>query len=127
VTVATVLLRPPPGAALLDGHRGRDAIDCIHIRAQGGLYEPAGIGVEGFQIAALALVEQDIEGHRTLAAAADAGDDRESPPGDANIDILEIVLARVVNAYALALPPRLLPNRESGDRRARHRRGPIGP
>ena len=90
-------LVPAAAGALLDGHGGRDAEDGIHIGAGGGLDELAGIGVEGLQIAPLPLGEEDIEGQRTLAAAGDPGDDRELPVGDADAQVLEVVLAGVAD------------------------------
>ncbi len=80
VRVATVLLRPPrlvrcsmatvggmPKMASTSGPRRR-------------LHELAGVGVEGLQVAPLALGEQDVEGQGALAAAGDAGDDGEAVP-----------------------------------------------
>ena len=63
--------------ALFDRHGRGNAEDRIHVRAAGRLDELARVGVEGFQVAALPLCEQDVEGDRALAAAAHAGDDRE--------------------------------------------------
>ena len=83
--------------ALLDGDRRRDAEDRIHVRARGRLHELARVGVEGFEVAALALVEEDVEGERGLARAGHAGDDREAVARDLDVDVLEVVLARVVD------------------------------
>src|ERR1700689_5123762 len=55
-------LEPAATGTLLDGHGGRNAVDGIQIRPRRGLHKLAGIGVEGFEVAALALVEQDVEG-----------------------------------------------------------------
>jgi hypothetical protein len=52
---------------LLDGHRGRNAVDRVHLRPAGRLHDAAGIGVQAFQVAALAFIEQDVEGQRALA------------------------------------------------------------
>ena len=64
--------------ALLDGHRRRNAEDGVHVGARGRLHELARIGVQRFEVAALALGEQDVEGQRALAAAGHAGDDGEA-------------------------------------------------
>ncbi len=83
--------------ALLDGDRGRDAEDGVHIRARSRLHELARIGVERFQVAPLAFGEQDIEGERALAAARNSGDHRELLARNLHVHVLEIVLARVVD------------------------------
>ncbi len=81
--------------ALLDGHRGRNAPDRVHLRPTGRLHDAAGVGVEGFEVAALALVEQDVEGQGALARAADAGDDVEAAARDVHAQALQVVLAGV--------------------------------
>ena len=63
--------------ALLDGHRGWYAEDGVHIRARRGLHELPCVGIQGFEVAPLALGEQDVESQGALAAAGNAGDDRE--------------------------------------------------
>ena len=67
---------------LLDRHRGRNAVNGIDAGPRGRLHHGARIGVERLEIAPLALVEQDVEGQRGLAAARDARDDREGIAGD---------------------------------------------
>ena len=74
-------LAPAAAGALLDRHRRRNAEDRVHVRPRGRLHELPRVGVQRFQIAALAFGEQDVEGERALAAAADAGDDGESSRG----------------------------------------------
>ena len=82
--------------ALFDRHGRRDAVDRIDIRLARRLHDRACVGVERLEIAALALVEQDVEGERRLAAARDAGDHREGVARDLHVDALEVVLARVL-------------------------------
>ncbi len=53
--------------ALRDRHGGRNAEDGVHVRARRRLHELARIGVDGFQVAPLALAEQHVEGQRALA------------------------------------------------------------
>ena len=53
--------------ALLDGDRGRDPEDGVHVGLAGRLHDGAGVGVERFQVAALAFVEEDVEGQGGLA------------------------------------------------------------
>jgi hypothetical protein len=59
------------------------------------LHELAGVGVERFEVAALALVEQDVEGDGGLARAGDAGDHGELSLRDLEGDVLQVVLAGV--------------------------------
>ena len=83
--------------ALLDGHRRRDAVDGIHVGPRRGLHELARIGVQRFEIAALAFVEDDVEGERGFAGARDAGDDGERLARDRDVDVAQVVFARVVD------------------------------
>jgi hypothetical protein len=88
-------LAPAARQALLDRHRGRNAIHGVHLGAAGRLHDAARVGVERFQVAALAFVEQDVERQRGLARAADAGDDVELAARDVDAQRLEVVLAGV--------------------------------
>src|SRR5574343_1130536 len=81
--------------ALLDRDRGRNAMDRIDLGPSRRLHDRARVGVEALQVAALALVEQDIERERGLARAADPGDDAEAPARNVHAQALEVVLARV--------------------------------
>src|SRR6185369_14248045 len=63
--------------ALLDRHSRRNTEDRIHIRPRCTLHELARVGVERFEVAALALGEKDVECERGLARARHARDDRE--------------------------------------------------
>ena len=80
---------------LLDGHGRRNAVDRIHLRPACRLHDAARVGVQGLEVAALTLVEQDVEGQRGLARAGYAGDDAEPVVGDADRQRLQIVFARV--------------------------------
>jgi hypothetical protein len=84
--------------ALLDGDGRRNAEDRVDFRASGRLHELARVGVQGFQIPALPFGEENVEGDGALAAAAHARDDGEAVAWNVEIDVLEIVLARVVDA-----------------------------
>ena len=92
-------LAPAPAGALLDGHRGRDAEDGIHLGPRRRLHELTGIGVERFQIAPLPLAEEDVEGQRGLARSGHPGDHRKALARDVHIDVLEVVLAGVPDAH----------------------------
>ena len=50
--------------ALFDGNGWRDAKDGIHVGARRRLHELPCIGVQRFEVAPLALVEQDVESER---------------------------------------------------------------
>ncbi len=89
---------PAARQALLDRHGGWNAIDGVHLGPTGGLHDAAGVGVEAFQIAALAFAEQDVERQRGLARTADAGDDVDLAPGDIDRQALEVVLSGVDDA-----------------------------
>src|SRR6185436_12974743 len=88
--------------ALLDRHRGRDAEDGVDVGPRGALHELARVGVERLQVAALAFVEQDVEGEGGLARARHPGDDGEAPARDLYVDALQVVLARLVDADGVA-------------------------
>ena len=50
--------------ALLDRNGRRNAVDRIHVGTRGGLHELTRIGVQGFKVAALTLVEDDVKRER---------------------------------------------------------------
>ena len=87
--------------ALLDGDRGRNAEDRIHVGPGGRLHELPRVGVQRFEITALALGKQDVESERALAAAADACDHAELVPRDRDVNVLEVMLAGMVDAYGV--------------------------
>ncbi len=90
-------LVPSAAGALLDRHRGRDAEYGVDVGARSGLHELPRVSVQRFKIAALALGKQNIECQRALAAARNAGNDRESIEVQVHIDIFEIVLPGAAN------------------------------
>ena len=65
-------LAPAARKPLLDGDRGRNAVDRIDLGPAGRLHDGTGVGVERLQVAALALVEQNVESQRGFARARDA-------------------------------------------------------
>ena len=84
--------------ALLDGHRGRDAVDGVHVGPRRRLHELARVGVQRFEIAALSLVEDDVEGQRGFARAADTPVITvNASRGIVHVDVAQVVLARAVH------------------------------
>src|SRR5690606_10184619 len=47
--------------ALLDGHGGRNAVNCVDVGLAGGLDYRSCVGVERFQISPLTLIEQYVK------------------------------------------------------------------
>ncbi len=90
----------PPAARqpLLDGDGRRDARHRVDLGPARRLHDAARIGVERFEIAPLALVEQDVEGQRRLARARHAGDDVEAPARYRHVERLQVVLAGIDDA-----------------------------
>ena len=86
--------RAAAGGFLLDGDGGREAFDGVDVGAFDLIEKLAGVGGEGFNIAALALGVDGVEGEGTLSGAGEAGDDGEGVAGDAHVDVAQIMLAR---------------------------------
>ena len=82
---------------LLDRDRRREPLDVVDLGLLQLAEELAGIGREALDIAPLPLGIERVEGQRRLARAAQAGDDRQPVPRDADVDVLEIVLARALD------------------------------
>ncbi len=82
------------GGFLLDGDGGREAFDGVDVGALNLIQKLAGIGREGFDIAALALSVDSVEGERALAGSREAGDHGEGVAGNADVDVAQVVLAR---------------------------------
>ena len=89
--------------ALLYRHRRRDAEDGVDIGARRGLHKLPRIGVERLKVAALAFGEQDVEGECRLARARYACHHGELVARNVDINVLQVVLARIVYAYRFTL------------------------
>ena len=83
--------------ALLDRHRRRDAEDRVDVGPRGRLHELARVRVQRLEVAPLALGEDDVEGEGRLARAGDAGHHGEAVARQCDVDVLQVVLARVVH------------------------------
>ncbi len=80
------------GGALLDGDGGREAFDEIDVGSLEAIEELAGVGREAFDVFALSLGVEGVEGEGGFPGAARAGKDDEAVAGDDDVDVLEIVL-----------------------------------
>ncbi len=80
------------GRLLVDGDRGRQALDVLHIGFLHLAEELTGIRRQGLHVAALALGINRIEGERGFARAGQTGQDDQLIAGNGHIDPLEIVL-----------------------------------
>ena len=81
------------GGALLDGDGGREALDEINLGLFHLLEELARVGGKAFDVAALALGVERVEGERGLARPADARHHDELVAREGERDVLEIMLA----------------------------------
>ena len=96
------------GGLLLDGDGGGEAVDGVDVGALHLVEELAGVGGEGFDVAALAFGVDGVEGEGGLAGAGEAGDHGEGVARDADVDVTQIVLARaadgdVSNAHEMSV------------------------
>ena len=85
------------GGLLLDGNGRRQAVDLVDVRLLHHLQELARIGRQRFDVAALALGVDGVEGERGLSRAGQAGEHDQFVARDFQVHILEVVLARTAN------------------------------
>src|SRR5436190_24010954 len=90
-------LASPAAGALLDRDRGRDSEDRVHVGPRRALNELARIGIQRFEVSALAFCKKNVEGEGGLAGAGNAGDDGELVARDLDVDGLQVVLSSVVD------------------------------
>ena len=76
---------------LADGYGRGEAVDIVHFGLEHASEELACIGTEALDVASLPFGEEGVESQRRLAAAAEAGDDRQLALGDGDVQILEVV------------------------------------
>ena len=74
----------------------RPSID-VDVGALHLVEELAGVGGEGFDVAALALGVDGVEGERGFAGAGKAGNDRQRVARDFDADVFQVVLARAAH------------------------------
>ena len=87
--------------ALRDRHGRRNAEHAVDIRLAFRLHELARVGIQRFEIAALAFAEHDVERQRGLARAGHAGHHGETVARNVDLDVLQVVLARAVHHDAV--------------------------
>ena len=85
------------GGFLLDGNGRRQAVDLIDVRLLHHFQELPCVSGKAFDIAALALGIDRIEGERGLARSGQAGEDHKLVARNVEIDVFEIVLARAAD------------------------------
>ena len=84
-------------ALLVDGDRGREPLDVLHVRLVHAPEELAGVGGERLDVAPLPLGVDRVERERRLPRPRRPGDDDEPVAGDGYADVLEVVLARAAH------------------------------
>ncbi len=85
------------GVFLLDGDGGGQAIDFVGVGLLNTLEELAGIGGQGFDVAALALSIDGVKGERAFAGAGDAADDGQLAVGNLTGEVLQVVGPRAAD------------------------------
>ena len=93
---------PTARQALLNGHRGRDAIHRIHLRTSRRLHDASSVSIETFQIAPLSFVEQNIKRQGGLARTADTCHDIELTAWNIHTQALQVVLFGMDDANMVA-------------------------
>ena len=91
------------GGLLLDGNGRRQAVDLVDVRLLHHLQELPRIGRQAFDIAALALGIDGVEGERGFARAGQAGEHHQPVARNVEIDIFEVVLARAADGDHAAI------------------------
>ena len=95
--------RVPAGGFLLDGDRGGQPLEQVHVRLVHLAEELAGIGGQRFHVAALSLGVEGVKGQGGLARAGQAGENDEFVAGQVNRDVLQVVHACAPDAQKLRL------------------------
>ena len=84
---------------LLDGDRGREAVDQIDVGLLHLLEKLPRVGRERLDVAALPLGVDRVEGERRLTRAGQAGDDRQLVARNIDVDIAKVMNARAAYGY----------------------------
>ncbi len=89
--------RVPRGRLLVDRDGRREPVDRVHVGLLHHLEELARVGRERLDVAPLPLRVDRVEGKRGLARAGEARDADQRIPRQADIDVLQVVLAGAVD------------------------------
>ncbi len=89
------------GGLLVDGDRGRQALDEVDVGLVHLAEELAGVGRQRLDIAPLALSEDRVEGQARLARAGQAGKDDQRVPRQIQRDVLEVVFSCTTHDQAV--------------------------
>src|SRR5207249_930373 len=82
---------------LVDGHRGRQALDEVHVRLVHLTEELPGVGRKRLDVATLPLGEDRVEGEARLAGAGETGENDQAVSGQVEVDPAQIVLPRAAD------------------------------
>jgi len=85
------------GTALLDRDRWGKSFDEIHVRLFHLIEELPRVSGETFDVTALALGVESVEGERRFPGTAQTRDDHQLLPRDFHVEVLQIVLARTTD------------------------------
>ena len=88
---------------LLEGDGGREAVDGIDLRNAELMEKAPGVGRDGFEVAALRLGVKRPEGERRLPRPGDAGENDQRITGNADVDVLEVVLSGATDVNELVV------------------------
>ena len=85
------------GGLLVDRHRRGETLDEVDIGLVDLAQEHAGVGGERFDVAALTLRKDGVEGEGGLTGAGEAGEDDHRITRDGEVYVLEVVFAGTLN------------------------------
>ena len=87
----------PRGTLLVDRDGRREALDEVDVRFVHLTEELPGVGRQRLDIAPLALGVDGVEGQRGLPGSGDAGEDDQPVPGEVEVNVAQVVLARAAH------------------------------
>ena len=97
--------RIPARPTLIDGDRGAQALDLVHVRFLHQPQELAGVGRERFDITPLTFSVDGVERQAGFAGAGQPGDHHQFVAGDFHVDVLQVVFARAAHDEFVHIEP----------------------